>query len=111
MTLFDFIVLAVIVLSVLFAFVRGVVREIVALAAWIVGFVVAMRYSGAVSDLFAKLEMAPAARHVLAFVLILLVVLIIGALVAWMIKSAVHAVGPGLSRSLPGRAYSVWRAA
>jgi membrane protein required for colicin V production len=109
MTLFDFSILALIALSVLFAFARGVVREIVALAAWIVGFVAALRYSGPGSELFAGLAIAPAARHVLAFVLILLVVLIVGALVAWLVKSAVRAVGLGFVDRLLGAVFGLAR--
>ena len=109
MTLFDLIVLAVIALSVLFAFARGVVREIIALAAWIVGFVAALRFSGTVSELFAGLAIAPAARHILAFVLILLVVLIAGAFVAWMIRSAVRAIGLGFVDRLMGAVFGLAR--
>ena len=47
MTGFDVIVLAIVALSTLLAFVRGVVRELIALAAWIVGFVAAITYAGA----------------------------------------------------------------
>jgi membrane protein required for colicin V production len=103
MTGFDIAVLAVVVLSTLFAFVRGVVRELIAIATWIVGFVAAVRYSDPAGELFAGLEVTPAARHVIAFALILVVVLIAGALIAWMLKGAVHAVGLGfIDRFLGG---------
>jgi membrane protein required for colicin V production len=111
MTMLDIAVLAVITLSVLFAFIRGVVREIVALAAWVVGFVAALRYSEAVSELFSGISIAPAARHVLAFVLILVLVLIAGALVAWMMKSAVHAIGLGFIDRLLGALFGLARGA
>jgi membrane protein required for colicin V production len=96
MTGFDVAVLAVVALSTLLAFIRGVVRELIAIAAWIVGFVAAIRYSGPAGELFAGLQMTPAVRNVIAFVLILVVVLIAGALIAGMLKSAVHAVGLGV---------------
>ena len=44
MTVLDLVVIALIALSVLFAYWRGMVREVVALAAWIVGLVAAFRY-------------------------------------------------------------------
>jgi membrane protein required for colicin V production len=103
MTGFDLAVLAVLVLSTLLAFVRGVVRELLAIAAWIVGFVAAIRYSGPVGELFAGLQLTPVARHVLAFALILVVVLLAGALVAWTLRSIVHAAGLGfVDRALGG---------
>jgi membrane protein required for colicin V production len=53
--------------------------------------------------LFTALQVTPAVRHVIAFVLILVVVLIAGALMASMLKGAVHAVGLGfIDRSLGG---------
>ena len=41
MTSFDLLVLAIVGLSTLFAFVRGVIREVIALIAWVVGIVAA----------------------------------------------------------------------
>ena len=35
MTVFDWVVIAVVVLSVLFAYARGVIRELIALVAWL----------------------------------------------------------------------------
>jgi len=111
MTVFDLVVIAVIALSALIAFVRGVVRELVAITAWIVGFVAAMRYSGMVAGLFAGLDVSPSARHVLAFVLILVIVLIVGAFAAWIMKSAVHAVGLGFVDRLLGGMFGLARGA
>ena len=44
-------------LSTLFAFARGVVREVIALAAWVAGFVAAIAYAGSVAGMFAWLDM------------------------------------------------------
>jgi uncharacterized membrane protein required for colicin V production len=78
MTALDLIVLAVIALSVVFAYFRGVVREVIALAAWIVGLVAAFRYMDQVATIFSGLDVTPAVRHVLAFVLILVAFMIAG---------------------------------
>src|SRR4029450_5348031 len=71
MSYFDLIVAAVILLSSIFAYVRGVVRELVAIASWIVGVVAALRYSGPVATLFAGFDIPAPARYVLAVALIL----------------------------------------
>jgi membrane protein required for colicin V production len=111
MTALDLVVLALIALSVVFAYFRGMVREVVALAAWIVGFVAAFRYMDSVATVFGGLDIAPAARHALAFVLILVLFMIAGALVAWLLRSAVHAIGLGfVDRSL-GAVFGVARGA
>jgi membrane protein required for colicin V production len=111
MTALDLIVLAVIALSVMFAYFRGVVREVVALAAWIVGLVAAFRYMDQVATIFAGLDVTPAVRHVLAFVLILVVFMIAGALVAWILRSAVRAVGLGFVDRFLGALFGVARGA
>jgi uncharacterized membrane protein required for colicin V production len=43
---FDLAIVAVVLLSALFAFVRGIIREMIALAAWVVGFIAAIAYAG-----------------------------------------------------------------
>ena len=109
MTVLDLVVIALIALSVLFAYWRGMVREVVALAAWIVGLVAAFRYMEPVATIFSGFDLAPAVRHVLAFALILVLFMIGGALVAWLLRSAVHAVGLGFVDRLLGAIFGVAR--
>lgn len=109
MTGFDIAVLVVIVLSTLLAFVRGVVRELLALAAWIVGLLAALRFSDPVALLFAGLEIAPAAKQVFAFALILVAVLLAGAIVAWMLVGMVRAVGLGFLDRFLGALFGLAR--
>ena len=111
MPYFDVIVVAVIALSTLFAYVRGVVRELFAIASWIVGLVLALRYEDPVASLFSTFDIPPAARHVLAFALILIVVLVVGALFARIAKRAVHGVGLGFIDRLLGAGFGVLRGA
>jgi membrane protein required for colicin V production len=106
---FDIALVSVIALSALLAFIRGVVRELIAIAAWIVGFVVAIKYAGPLANLFSRLDVTPAARHVLAFALILVVVMIAGGLIAWMLSSAVRAIGLGFVDRLLGAVFGVAR--
>jgi membrane protein required for colicin V production len=111
MSWLDAILIAVIVLSTILAYVRGFVREVVAIAAWIVGFVVALRYSDHGAGLFASIDIAPAARHVLAFVVILIATLVAGSIVAWFLKSIVHGIGLGFVDRFLGAVFGVLRGA
>ncbi|MEO8675511.1 MAG: CvpA family protein [Casimicrobiaceae bacterium] len=111
MPYFDLAVVAVIVLSTIFAFFRGVVRELIATVAWIVGLVAALAYADRVATLFAGFDIAPVVRHMLAFVLILLVVLAAGALAAWLLKSIIHGVGLGFVDRFLGAVFGVLRGA
>jgi len=95
MTAVDIGVLAVVALSTLFAFVRGVVRELIALVSWIAGLVVALAFEGELAAVLPGLDGAPAARHVIAFALLLVAVLAVGALAAHLLSRFVHAVGLG----------------
>jgi len=106
---FDIALISVILLSTLLAFIRGVVRELIAIATWIVGFVAAIRYAGPLAGLFSGLDVTPAAKHVLAFALILVVVMIAGGLVAWMLSSVVRAIGLGFVDRLLGATFGVAR--
>jgi len=109
MTGFDVIVLAVLFLSTLLAFVRGVVRELISIAAWIVGLVAAITYAGVVAEMLSGLPVTPVVRHVIAFALVLLIVLIVGALIAWMLRSAVHAIGLGFVDRFLGGVFGLAR--
>jgi membrane protein required for colicin V production len=111
MNYLDLTVIAVIVLSTIFAFVRGVVRELVAIAAWIVGFVAALRFADPAAALFATFEILPAARYVLAFVLILVAVLVAGALLAMALKRIIHGIGLGGVDRVLGATFGVLRGA
>jgi membrane protein required for colicin V production len=109
MSYFDLIVAAVIALSTIFAYVRGVVRELVAIASWIAGLVVAMQYSAPVAPLFAGFDIPPAARNVLAFALILIIVLIFGAILARLLRNVVRGIGLGFVDRLLGAVFGVLR--
>jgi membrane protein required for colicin V production len=106
---FDFALIAVASLSTLFAFARGVVRELIALATWIIGLVAAFMYSGTVAGLLSRLDMNPAAKHVLAFALILIAVMIAGALVARTMSGIIKAIGLGFVDRMLGAVFGLVR--
>ena len=106
---FDIAVLALIALSALFAFARGIIREVIALAAWIVGLIAAIAYAGSVAAMFGWLDIAPVAKQAIAFGLILLAVLIIGALVARSLAGLIRAIGLGFMDRILGLIFGVAR--
>jgi len=106
---FDFSLIALVALSTLFAFARGVVRELIALATWLVALIAAFQYAGSVANWFPRLDATPATKHVLAFALILVALLIAGALVARMLSSVVKAVGLGFVDRALGAAFGLAR--
>ena len=95
MTTFDWVVVCIVALSTLFAFLRGVIRELIALVAWIGGLVAAIAFTPAFATMLAGVIGEPAIRYVLAFTSILVAALLLGAMIAWPLSRAVHAVGLG----------------
>ena len=61
MNVFDIALVAVVGLSALFAFARGIIREVIALATWVIGFIAAIAYAGTLSAMFNWLDVAPVA--------------------------------------------------
>ena len=109
MTAFDFGVLIVVGLSTLFAFVRGVIREVIALAAWVVGLVAAVTFTTEVGSWLPASLGGPAIRYVIAFVVIVLGALILGSLIAWPLSKAVRAVGLGFVDRFLGSIFGLAR--
>jgi membrane protein required for colicin V production len=108
---FDIAVLVVVALSTVLAFVRGVVRELIALASWVLGIAVALLFADSVAGAFAWLDVTPAIRHALAFALIFVAVLVAGALVAWVLSRIVQAAGLSFADRFLGGAFGVARGA
>lgn len=77
----DYAILAIIALSALISLIRGFVREVVSLVVWVAAFWIGIRYSGEVSVYFTDTIASPTLRLGLAFVLLFVVTLIVGALI------------------------------
>jgi membrane protein required for colicin V production len=93
----------------LFAFARGVVRELIALATWIAAFVVSIAYGRSLATLMGGLDVSPPARQVLAFVLLFVAVLVAGAIVARLLSGVVRAIGLGFVDRVLGAAFGLTR--
>ena len=106
---FDLALVAVVALSALFAFVRGVIRELVALATWVIGVVAAIAYAGTLAGMLPALDVAPVAKQAIAFAAILVAALIAGAIVSRMLAGVVRAIGLGFVDRVLGAAFGVAR--
>lgn len=95
MTLFDYGVLLVLGSSVLLSIMRGLVREVLALAGWVVAFLAANVFSDTVSLWLPESLGSPSVRVLAAFVLLFIAALLIMALLARVARSLIH--GAGLS--------------
>jgi membrane protein required for colicin V production len=92
-TIFDYVVLAVIGLSVLVSIFRGAVREVMALASWIGSGFVAIQFSPSVSGVLPSAISNPTIRIAVAFVVLLLISLLLFALVSLAVSNLAKKAG------------------
>jgi len=109
MTAFDYAVLTVILVSVLLGLWRGVVSEILALAAWIVAVFVARAQGSAVANWLSVQIAEPGMRLAVAYVMVFAGVLLVFALARMLISLLLKAAGLGLLDRLLGAGFGVMR--
>ncbi|MBQ5946933.1 CvpA family protein [Massilia sp. DD77] len=103
MTIFDYLVLFVLVSSVVISTLRGLVKEILSLLGWIVAFVVANAYGAKLAPMLPELIPGETARLILAFIVLFLGVRILMGLLSLAIGALVEATGLSLAdRGLGG---------
>ena len=95
MNAFDWTIIALVALSMLFAFFRGVTRELIALVAWVLGFVAAVALTPLLGGMLPEIGNNPVLRYLLAFVAVFVGCLVLGALIAWPLATVIHKAGLG----------------
>jgi membrane protein required for colicin V production len=111
LTWIDWAFLAVLAVSTLAGFMRGLIREALGLAAWIIALLAARLLAEPVADMLAGFIDSADARLVLAFVLVILGVVLLCGIVIRMIHAAVEWVGMGLLNRLAGAGFGAARGA
>lgn len=109
MTPFDLAIVGVILLSTLLAFVRGVIREVIALVSWVVGFAAAFAFAPALGAIIPEIPGYPAVRYLIAFAAILIAALVAGALIAGPLARIIRAAGLGFVDRFLGSIFGVVR--
>ena len=111
MTAFDLAIVGVVALSALIAFVRGIVRSLIGLAAWLAGFVAGIAFAPAVARVFPAFPEYPLLPYALAFVLIFILAIVAGAILAWPLHAVIHKAGLGFVDRGLGFVFGVARGA
>lgn len=109
MTLFDYVFLAVVCISAVVGLWRGLVSEVMALVAWVAALFIAWRFSANASVLFVNSVADPGLRQVVAGVVLFLAVLIVAAVLRYLLRELLKAVGLGSVDRLFGAAFGVAR--
>ncbi len=109
MTIFDYAVLAILVLSILLSVVRGVVRELLSLAGWVIAFMVASSFAAAFSPMLPPAIIGDQFRGVLAFASIFLSALLAMGLLTMLISALVKTAGLGFADRFMGSLFGFAR--
>jgi len=92
-TPFDYAVIALVTLSLLFGLWRGVISEILALLAWVAAFIAARTWAVPAGELVAAGMSEPVWRQVAGFITVFVVVMVLFVLGRWLLSLLLKAVG------------------
>lgn len=109
MTIFDYLVIFVMVTSVIISLLRGLVKEVLSLAGWVVAFVVANAYAAALAVMLPAVVPGAVLRLFLAFVALFIGVRILMGLLAMALGALLDAGGLSLLDRLLGAVFGVGR--
>ncbi len=103
MTLFDYLVLFVLICSVVISTLRGLVKEMLSLVSWVVAFVIANAYGAALAALLPAVIPGQVIRLMVAFVVLFIGVRLLMGLLTMAVDALVTATGLSLAdRGLGG---------
>lgn len=109
MTVFDYAVLITVGLSVLLSVIRGLVREVLALLAWVAAFLAAAFFGGKLA-LLMPAEIPSAELRLLAgFAAVFFVILLLMSLVAMLVSRLVKSAGLGVEDRILGGIFGLAR--
>jgi membrane protein required for colicin V production len=111
MTVFDYALLAIIGMSMLLSVIRGLVREILALLAWVAAFVTANLFGGKLAALLPAAIPTLELRMLVGFVGIFFVVLLLMGLLALILSKMVKSAGLSVEDRILGSLFGLMRGA
>lgn len=88
MVLLDIVILVIVLVSILVGLWRGFIREMLSLAAWILAFWVAFRFTAPVAEWLGPYIDKPSIRLIVAFTGLFVGVMLLGALVGYAVQRA-----------------------
>jgi membrane protein required for colicin V production len=109
MTWFDYTVIAIVGISILLSIIHGLVRELLALASWVVAFVVAQIFAANVALLLPAALENPSVRLLAGFLSVFFAVLIAMTLLAMALSGLIKAAGLGFADRALGAVFGLVR--
>ena len=108
---FDYLLLAIVGLSLLLGIKRGFVTELVALFIWIAAFFLSLYFSSDVASHLSFVSSDPQTASLVGFILIMIAAIIIGAIVNFIVSAASRGDGKGVIDRLIGAVLGLCRGA
>lgn len=90
---FDIAIVLLILLSALLGWLRGIVRSLIGLLAWVVGVIAGFMFAPVVASWLPPAPDYPLLPQAIAFVAIFVLALVVGALVAWPLRALLRVAG------------------
>ena len=109
MTVFDYVVIAIVGLSILLSVIRGLVREVLALLAWVIAFLVANFFAGPLATLLPDEMSNVEVRLLVGFGAAFVVVLLSMSLLAMFASKLVKNAGLGVEDHVLGGVFGLAR--
>jgi membrane protein required for colicin V production len=109
MSSLDYAVIGVLLVSVIWSALRGVVREIISLGGWIIAFLAANLFAGPLAVHLPQAVPGEAMRVLVAFLVIFVSVLVVSALVGLLLSRLMKAVGLGAMDKALGALFGLAR--
>ena len=91
----DYIIVAVVFISILISFMRGLIKECISLSIWIVGFWTAIKFHKIIADMLTPYINSASFRIVASFALIFIAILTFGAIINFLLSFIVVKSGLG----------------
>ena len=98
----DFVILGIIAISMLLGLLRGAVKEVLSLAAWIVAFIAGQSFAPLAANWMPVFVSNPSLRYLGGFFLVFVVVMALAMLLSLLLSESVKALGLGLLDRLAG---------
>lgn len=90
---FDIAIIVLVLVSALLGWLRGIVRSLIGLLAWVVGVIAGLLFAPVVAGWFPPSPDYPLLPQAIAFVVIFLLALVAGALIAWPLRALLRVAG------------------
>lgn len=110
MTVLDYILIAIVVLSTLVGLMRGLVSEVIAIVAWVLAFILARQFCTDVAVWLPDTLKDPGVRMVCGFALIFIGVLLVCGVLRWLLRSLIKATGLDFPDRILGGLFGLARA-